>query len=310
MLSLNESMRRFLDGELAKLTLSDSKSGVKLSIGWQLFIIALIYTLLSPPVSLPCYERLLFFPDNKGFEPTVALVEAELAKSGCIKRDVRFPAENGDWLHGWFFVKPDAECTVIVSHGNAGNIASRIGLASALVHSGCSVLLYDYRGYGTSGGVPSISGICNDANSAYDFLAKDKEIRNRGIVAYGESLGAAVSTALSLRRPVRALILQSAFPSLLYACRDRLWFTWLYPDSWFPVLDNLKPLSQSHPPLLILHGSADRIFPLAYAKAIFNNASQKKRLAIINNMPHVVEPAQESEVSALVSAFLRKYVHG
>lgn len=215
--------------------------------------IVAVYLLLSPLLALPLYEKLLFFPDNAGFEPTVSTIDRQLAQDGCVKEDVHFPSAQGDLLHGWFYLNPRGRYVVLVSHGNGGNISSRIYLAQSLVRCGCSVLLYDYQGYGTSGGVPSVTGICNDANAAYDFLAKNKAIRQSDIILYGESLGGGVSSALSLKRPARAIVLQSTFPSLLYACRDRLWFTWLYPSHWFPVLDNVHALSVGHAPALIAH---------------------------------------------------------
>lgn len=267
--------------------------------------IVAVYLLLSPLLALPLYEKLLFFPDNAGFEPTVSTIDRQLAQDGCVKEDVHFPSAQGDLLHGWFYLNPRGRYVVLVSHGNGGNISSRIYLAQSLVRCGCSVLLYDYQGYGTSGGVPSVTGICNDANAAYDFLAKNKAIRQSGIILYGESLGGGVSSALSLRRPARAIVLQSTFPSLLYACRDRLWFTWLYPSHWFPVLDNVHALSVGHAPALIVHGARDTIFPLAYARTIYKAARPVKQLLVLDNMQHVLTASDQAAFEAGMKTFLQ-----
>ena len=45
--------------------------------------------------------------------------------------------------------------TIVLCHANAGNMGLRLPLAHALVHAArANVLLWDYRGYGASGGEP------------------------------------------------------------------------------------------------------------------------------------------------------------
>ncbi len=58
-----------------------------------------------------------------------------------------------------------------------------------LLHCQGSVLLYNYRGYGSSGGRPSLDGVCLDAVAAYDYLSKTEHYEPAQIIAYGESFG-------------------------------------------------------------------------------------------------------------------------
>lgn len=68
-----------------------------------------------------------------------------------------------------FFVKQSTHlqstaATVLVFHGNAGNIGHRLSNARALHNRcGCNVLLVEYRGYGKSEGWPSEQGVDSSA---------------------------------------------------------------------------------------------------------------------------------------------------
>jgi hypothetical protein len=71
--------------------------------------------------------------------------------------DVHFEAADSPKLHGWYCRCPNAVGTVLIAHGNAGNVATRTGLLKALTSElQVSVFLFDYRGYGNSQGRPSI----------------------------------------------------------------------------------------------------------------------------------------------------------
>lgn len=274
----------------------------------QFLVFLLAYILLAPPVALPLYQKLLFFPEKGA--PVLDLkkdvLDAELYAGGCSVDDVSFQSSRGETLHGLYCRRPQARFTVLLSHGNGGNMYGRFGLARVFMHAGCSVLLYDYQGYGISGGAPTVEGVSADADSAYDYLAQDARVRN-SIVLYGESLGGAVSVELSRHRPVQGIILQSTFPSLTWACRDRLWFTWLYPDSWFPGLDCLRGLSVHHAPTLLIHGDRDTIFPAYYSRVLAKTSAgggSITKLAIVEGLAHVVEPTQENEIGRLVGEFI------
>lgn len=179
-------------------------------------------------------------------------------------------------------------------------------MAEALLRSGFSVFLYDYQGYGCSQGSPSIKGVVDDAVSAYDYLVNVEHIPSSQIVAYGESLGCGVTAELSKVRSVRAIVLQSGFPSLTWAAHDRLWFTWLYPQVWFPDLDCISAVrSNDHAPLLIVHGTEDAAFPVAYAKLLYDKASDRKKLVIIDGLRHNLDWPDLPHLQTALSDFRR-----
>ncbi|PYV12850.1 MAG: alpha/beta hydrolase, partial [Acidobacteria bacterium] len=67
-------------------------------------------------------------------------------------RDVELATEDGLRLHGWFVPREGARVTLLVLHGNAGNIGHRVEWLEMLCRAGANVLILDYRGYARSEG--------------------------------------------------------------------------------------------------------------------------------------------------------------
>ena len=81
-------------------------------------------------------------------------------------QDVFFETADGVKLNGWFIPFKDSEYTILFCHGNAGNITHRIEKLKFFNDLGCSVFIFDYRGYGKSQGRPSERGLYKVAEAA------------------------------------------------------------------------------------------------------------------------------------------------
>jgi pimeloyl-ACP methyl ester carboxylesterase len=254
---------------------------------------------------MPLYERLTFIPAAEYSGPVVSSqMQRILSSDGIKKCDVTFSGPNGKRLHGWFFKKAPLGKVMLVSHGKDGNMSDRLILTQALLSCGTSVFLYDYEGYGESEGSPTVQRICQDGLAAYDYLVGQEKIPSKDIIAYGESIGTGVTCYLSTQRPVSGLILQTAFPSLIYAAHDHLWYTWLYPDSWFPDLNNLAVLKEPHPPVLIIHGKDDRFLPPRYSQFLFDRACEPKQLKLIDKLEHYKIRADDQQFAEAIKQFM------
>lgn len=243
-----------------------------------------LYLVLSPRVAVPVYKPVLFKPDK--YPNGEYHIES---LTGIKREDVFFPSTNGKTLHGWFFETPGADKTILFSHGNGGNLATRTGLVSALLETGASVFIYDYQGYGRSEGSPNVKRICQDGLSAYRFLTKEVGLDSRDIVNYGESLGSGVASYLARQVPTAALVLQSGFCSLARIGKEHVPLLHMYPDWLFPQpeLNNLKTVTGKHQPLLIIHGMNDETVPFAHGQELFAEASEPKRFAVLPNAGHI-----------------------
>ena len=72
-------------------------------------------------------------------------------------------------LHGWF-IGEKGNKTVLICHGNGGNISHRQYLIEPLTKLGYSVLIFDYSGYGRSRGIPSETQFYHDASVFYRYI--------------------------------------------------------------------------------------------------------------------------------------------
>src|SRR3989338_8464485 len=91
--------------------------------------------------------RSIFFP--------MKAVTSHPREIGLGYENARFPSSDNVSLHGWFIPKQGARSTVLFAHGNAGNIGHRLEKIRILHDLGVNVFIFDYRGYGESGGRPS-----------------------------------------------------------------------------------------------------------------------------------------------------------
>lgn len=264
----------------------------------ELFVVSAFLVALLSPLNDHFVNMLLFHPETELFVDGVAL---KLFKDryGVELTEVDFKSKDGKTLNAWYFKKPDAKYTYLVSHGNGGNLSHRYLLFATLFEANGSVFIYDFQGYGKSEGKPSDKGIVEDGISAYDYLVNDLHINKDEIVGYGESLGCAVTTEIMEARPFRAVILQSPFARLSNTAKDKIVFAKIYPDSLFSQnhLDNVSAYKKVHPPLLVIHGEDDWILKVDYAKEIYNQAIEPKALLILPGCGHNdLYPAKSIEV--------------
>ena len=126
-----------------------------------------------------------------------------------------------------------------------------------------------------STGQPTESGLIEDARAAYRFAAARYPAER--IVLWGESLGTGVAVALAAEKPVSRLILESPYTSTLDVAAANYWF--------LPVRLLMKDqfrsdqrIARVKAPVLILHGEADGIIPIAYGERLYAMVPGEKRL--------------------------------
>jgi len=199
--------------------------------------------------------------------------------------DARLTTEDGVRLHGWYLPVPQPRWVVLVSHGNAGNISHRLDRAMLIqARLRASVLLYDYRGYGSSEGSPDETGTYRDARAAYRYLTEEKEVPPKQLVLFGESLGSAVCLELALARPAAALVLEAPFTSVADLARTTI-FAPLVPLVRTRY-DNLAKVQRLRMPLLVLQGDRDEVVPFAQGRRVFDAAPEPKRFFAIPGAGH------------------------
>lgn len=223
-------------------------------------------------------EKLIYFP--------LSGMDVTPGRLGMRFEELTLAAEDGVRIHGWFFPLDPSPYTVLICHGNAGNISHRLDrvlLMQAKLQT--SVLLFDYRGYGRSEGSPNERGTYRDGRAAYRYLVETRRIPASNIVVFGESLGGAVAVQLAVELPARALVLESAFTSIADVARAHFPF--------LPVgrllrtrYDNLTKMASVTVPVLVLHGRRDETVPFDQGRRLFEAAPGPKAFFEIEGAGH------------------------
>jgi abhydrolase domain-containing protein 17 len=158
-----------------------------------------------------------------------------------------------------------AKYTILYSHGNAEDLESCLSFLQMLHDHGFSVFAYDYHGYGLSGGKPTEANTYLDIDAAYNYLTQNLQIKPKNIILFGYSLGGAVTMDLAVRKPIGAVILQGAFVTALRVATQ----VSLLPFSKF---NNLKKIKQLTSPVLIIHGTDDKVVSFWHGKELYSAA--------------------------------------
>lgn len=137
--------------------------------------------------------------------------------------ELMIPTPDAESLHA-FYVRAankrhSKNTTILMFHGNAGNIGYRLPIAKMFSELGYGTLMLEYRGYGFSTGTPDEQGIMIDAQTGLDYLRERAETADNNIVIYGQSLGGAVSIQLVAKNQhdgaITGLILENTFLSMV-----------------------------------------------------------------------------------------------
>ena len=221
------------------------------------------------------------------YRPSAA---ADLSVAACrlpadAVQDVRLEAQDGVTLKGWLLRargRPQAGKSPLVLYfpGNAGHRFGRLSDLQEFAAAGWDVLIFDYRGYGDSGGSPAESALESDAQQIWQYARNSLGYDEQRIVVFGESLGGAV--ALSLWKPDRedaavpqptALMLNSTFTTMPEVV------AWHYP--WFPfrwLLWDRWPSAERIPRVTVLtmifHGTDDEFVPFAQGQRLASLAAK------------------------------------
>ncbi|CAN5366922.1 hypothetical protein BH10CYA1_BH10CYA1_19660 [soil metagenome] len=223
--------------------------------------------------------------------------------------EVFFKASDGKRIHGWMFINPASTKILLLHPGNAGDILGRLAFVRMLLDAGASVFTYEPRGFGLSEGSPSVVSVCNDGVSAFDFLTETQGYKPDHIVLYGISLGAAVATYVSTKRPASGIILQSGFSSLEQIAKEQVPLLHIYPSWLFPrpSMNTAETLTKPHAPLLLLHGELDRLIPISHSRRIFAQASYPKQLVVCPHSTHTsIDQRDQKLFISTIAAFVRR----
>jgi hypothetical protein len=215
-------------------------------------------------------ERFIFVPSFRLEPPQLDLASPH--------EELFFDAPHQGRIHGLLLFHENPKGIIFYLHGNTGNLGRWKYMAEEISRYGYNVLAIDYRGYGKSKGKRS-EKIMHD-----DCFFCCRQIHQRfsdlPLIVYGRSLGTGFATQLAVNHGAHKLILETPFKNLLDVAA-----------SYFPFLPMKLLLKYGFRsdlflpkitcPVLILHGTKDRIVPYRSAIELYNCASPKQNVKMI-----------------------------
>lgn len=221
----------------------------------------------------------LFFQPSGG-------VFSDPSADGLKYEAIKFNSGDGTPLTGLFFpASGEPLATVVHFHGNAQNMTAHYPYSAWLAREGYNVFIFDYRGYGASGGKPSLGGLVLDGKAALAQALKLPGAKPDRVIILGQSLGGAIAAAAAGEAGFSpaAMVLEGTFYSykgVASAALRRHWLTW--PALWLPPFavsgehspaDNIGRIDC---PKVFIHSLKDSRVPFAQGKKLFDAAPEPK----------------------------------
>jgi len=213
-------------------------------------------------------------------------------------------------LNGWYIQAEDNEPTIIFIHGigsmRSGNNA--VELASNLVESGYSVLLFDLRAHGSSGGDQISGGYFEqrDLLGAYDFLIS-RGIPSDKIGVIGFSMGAGTAVIASVEEPnISALVIDSPYAKVSDLITSETARKTVFPEWITPIfipgvklmatilygidvgaLTPEEAVQQLSYPIFVIHGMSDTRIPYQHGERVHQHAHPESTIWLVPEVDHV-----------------------
>ena len=241
----------------------------------SILIIAVIFVVALRLVS----RKLLYFP-----VPLDRGRQEYLTKLDPSVKEIAVTAQDGISLHGWIIEK-DTEKQPFIFYfgGNAEEVS--LNIEDYLEKVAANVVLFNYRGYGLSGGRPSEDLLKQDALLVFDEVSKLYGIKPENSMAWGRSLGSSIASYLVLQRNLGGLILTCPFDSIEAVAAN-----------FYPAFLVSMVLTDRHRTIdfagnidsraLILAASEDEIIPMVRTQVLYDSLTALKKQVVIKNAGH------------------------
>jgi len=204
--------------------------------------------------------------------------------------DLSVPVGERTSISCRFFVEDNGWPWILFFHGNGEVVSDYDEIAPFYHQKKINFVVADYRGYGSSTGVPTLTDLAQDAHLIFKGVKEELARKNlrKDLWVMGRSLGSisALELAFHYQEEMKGLIIESGFPSVVRIMThlgmpahgmglekiDQVW------------LERIKKIFL---PTLIIHGEQDSLVPIENAKDIYQHlGTQKKKLLIIPSATH------------------------
>jgi len=242
------------------------------------------------------YQRnLLYHPSENNYQNDEIKFEYE---------EVNIEVENEIKLKSWLINKDFNKFkTLLIFHGNAGDLSNRIYKLNELNKLEINILLISWRGFSGNKGSPTEKNLYKDAEAAIKWLNK-KNVNNNQIILYGESLGTGIAVEMAKKNDFNSIILESPFTSIENSAKiyyPYLPVKYLLKDRY----DTISKIKMVESPIMIMHGEKDDVVPFSMGKELFEKANSPKQSYFTPDDDHMME--FNASLLKNIKDFIEKY---
>ena len=223
---------------------------------------------------------------------------------GLKYEEVEFMTDDAIQIKGWFIRNRSSKATIILLHGFAVDKSDLLDVALFLFKNDFSVLLFDFRAHGYSGGKYCSLGYFEkmDLRAAVNFL---KEKGDKRIGCLGFSMGGTVALLeASINQHILAIVSDSGYLSFKSAVRDFAKayyhapeYPFIPPAVWtagkrLGINPNYVDLTLcvgkiSPRPIFIIHGRDDKEIALINGLKTYEYAKEPKEIWVVEETGHL-----------------------
>jgi pimeloyl-ACP methyl ester carboxylesterase len=223
---------------------------------------------------------------------------------------------GGNSVYAFFVPAPDTivdPITVIFSNGNDRNINRFWSWVESLWECGYNVFIYDYEGYGKSGGEPSDEACFRDVRAAIDHVRARPGINTSKIIYMAVSMGTYVATYAAADYITPELLILESPPASTEALVKDSYLLGL-PASYFSDatdFDSEKRIDRIGCPLLIMAGEEDDFVVFERnGDILFSKANEPKELWLVSGAKHtdIKDVVGHTEYGSKISGFVNQHM--
>lgn len=195
-------------------------------------------------------------------------------------------------LQGLHFKHSSSQDVIFFIPGNGMKVSEGgIDAIQTLAKLEKSIVIFDRRGLGASGGKATVSSLVRDSIEQYHFIKN--ELHAKSVIVHGFSLGSFIAGQLAKSEPVDALVLQGSATNVDdWIDKSIPWYTkpflTLEVDDVFKSIDNQIVVSEYYKgPLFVIGAENDEQVPVELSELLFSSSqSSNKKLLIVENANH------------------------
>jgi len=196
---------------------------------------------------------------------------------------------ESDSVHVLHYLPESPKASILMLHGNAGNLSGWSEVADLFYLAGYEVYILDYPGFGNSSGKPKHQVVYAATDAVAHHFNQSAQHDKRLLMGF--SLGGNLAVKVATDHPdyFNAMALEGAFDNHVNAARQSIPRPFRFLANLF-VKNHIKGeelIQQWNKPLLVIHSKDDRTCPYEMGVSLHQNAASKNKSLWSIEGPHL-----------------------